>query len=55
MRLFVDTSALLANFDADRPRHAEFEIMRRHGIRDALALDSDFARQGFRLLPSSPA
>ena len=28
-----------------------FELMRRHGLTDALALDSDFARQGFRLLP----
>ena len=28
-----------------------FELMRRHGIRDVLALDADFARQGFRLLP----
>ena len=28
-----------------------FELMRRHGIADALALDADFARQGFRILP----
>ena len=28
-----------------------FELMRRHGLTDALALDADFARQGFRLLP----
>ena len=28
-----------------------FELMRRHGLTDALALDDDFARQGFRLLP----
>lgn len=28
-----------------------FELMRRRGIRDALALDDDFARQGFTLLP----
>ena len=28
-----------------------FELMRRHGIRDALALDDDFARQGFTLVP----
>ena len=28
-----------------------FELMRRHGLREALALDDDFARQGFRLLP----
>ena len=28
-----------------------FGLMRRHGITDALALDDDFTRQGFRLLP----
>ena len=28
-----------------------FELMRRHGLTDALALDEDFARQGFNLLP----
>ena len=28
-----------------------FELMRRHGIAVALALDADFARQGFRILP----
>ena len=28
-----------------------FELMRRHGLTDALALDDDFTRQGFRLLP----
>lgn len=28
-----------------------FELMRRHGIREALSLDPDFERQGFRLLP----
>ena len=28
-----------------------FELMRRHGLTDALALDADFTRQGFRLLP----
>ena len=28
-----------------------FELMRRHGLTDALALDEDFARQGYRLLP----
>ena len=32
-----------------------FELMRRHGIAEALALDADFARQGFRLLPSLDA
>ena len=30
-----------------------FELMRRHGIPEALACDADFARQGFRLLPRS--
>lgn len=30
-----------------------FELMRSHGLTDALALDADFARQGFRLLPES--
>ncbi|MCY4017456.1 MAG: PIN domain-containing protein [Gammaproteobacteria bacterium] len=29
-----------------------FELMRRLGLTDALALDSDFARQGFNLLPA---
>ena len=29
-----------------------FELMRRHGLTEALALDDDFARQGFRLLPA---
>ena len=28
-----------------------FELMRRHGITEALALDDDFAEQGFRLVP----
>ena len=29
-----------------------FELMRRHGLAEALALDDDFARQGFRRLPA---
>lgn len=29
-----------------------FELMRRRGLAEALALDDDFARQGFRRLPS---
>ena len=29
-----------------------FELMRRHGLTEALALDDDFARQGFSLLPA---
>ena len=28
-----------------------FELMRRHALTDALALDDDFTRQGFRLIP----
>ena len=32
-----------------------FEIMRRHGIADALSLDADFAHQGFRVLPPAGA
>lgn len=28
-----------------------FELMRRHGLREALALDDDFSRQGYRLVP----
>jgi predicted nucleic acid-binding protein len=31
--------------------HVSFELMRRHGLRTALALDDDFAREGFELLP----
>ena len=31
---------------------ASFEVMRGRGIRDALALDADFGRQGFRVLPA---
>ena len=30
-----------------------FELMRRYALTEALALDDDFARQGFRLLPGS--
>ena len=29
-----------------------FELMRRHGLAEALALDDDFSRQGFRRLPA---
>ena len=29
-----------------------FELMRRRGLTEALALDDDFARQGFRRLPA---
>jgi predicted nucleic acid-binding protein len=34
---------------------ASFHLMDMEGIRDALSLDSDFSREGFRLLPSPPA
>ncbi|MDP2958354.1 MAG: hypothetical protein Q8N53_18140 [Longimicrobiales bacterium] len=34
--------------------HISFEVMRAEGITDALALDSDFADAGFRLLPGNP-
>lgn len=32
--------------------HVSFELMRRLGLRTALALDHDFAREGFDLIPS---
>lgn len=32
-----------------------FELMRRLGLTDVLALDTGFARQGFNLLPASRA
>ncbi|MYE10070.1 MAG: PIN domain-containing protein [Gammaproteobacteria bacterium] len=32
-----------------------FEIMRRHGLGEALTLDHDFARQGFRVAPAPGA
>jgi len=31
--------------------HVSFELMRRRGVRRALALDRHFAEQGFELLP----
>ncbi len=34
---------------------ASFELMRRLGLADVLALDADFARQGFNLLPAGQA
>jgi predicted nucleic acid-binding protein len=30
---------------------SSFQLMDAHGIRDAFALDEDFAREGFRVLP----
>jgi predicted nucleic acid-binding protein len=32
--------------------HVSFELMRRRGVRSALALDRRFAREGFELIPS---
>lgn len=32
--------------------HVSFELMRRRNIRSVLALDRDFARQGFDLIPA---
>ena len=31
--------------------HVSFELMRRRGMRTALALDDDFGREGFNLVP----
>ena len=33
--------------------HVSFELMRRKGLRSALTLDRDFAREGFELVPSA--
>lgn len=33
--------------------HVSFELMRLRGLRSALALDRDFTREGFKLIPSS--
>ena len=53
----VHAAATAALFTSGRRRLSlidctSFELMRRHGITHALSLDADFARQGFRLLPS---
>lgn len=53
----LHAAATAALFTAGRRRVSlvdctSFELMRRHGITHALALDADFARQGFGLLPS---
>ncbi len=32
--------------------HVSFEVMRRQGIRCAFALDADFVRQGFEVVPA---
>ena len=49
--------ALAALFAARRRKLSlvdctSFELMRRHGLSEALALDDDFARQGYRCLPA---
>ena len=58
--LWVDENlheiALAAVFAADSRSLSlvdctSFEIMRRHGLEEALTLDRDFARQGFRVAP----
>ena len=58
--LWVDeelhAAATAALFTAGRRRLSlvdctSFELMRRHGIAEALSLDADFVRQGFRLRP----
>ena len=48
--------AVAALFTASRRKLSlvdctSFELVRRHGLTEALALDDDFARQGFLLLP----
>ena len=53
----LHAAATAALFTAGRRRLSlvdctSFELMRRHGITHALSLDTDFSRQGFRLLPS---
>ena len=58
--LWVDeelhAAAVAALFTAGRRRLslvdcASFELMRRHGLTRALALDDDFSEQGFQLVP----
>lgn len=50
-------AAVSAHLQALRRRSSlvdrvSFEVMRRRGVQAALALDRDFAREGFELLPS---
>ena len=52
----VHAAATSAFLTADRRRLSfvdcvSFELMRRRGIGEALSLDADFQREGFRLLP----
>ncbi|MEJ7798451.1 MAG: PIN domain-containing protein [Solirubrobacteraceae bacterium] len=53
-------TAVSAHLQSPRRRSSlvdqvSFELMRRRGLRFALALDRDFATAGFQLLPQSPA
>lgn len=53
----LHTSAVTAYLRSLRRRsslvdHVSFELMRRRGLRSALALDRDFAREGFDLVLS---
>ena len=53
----LHAAAVAALFAAGRRKLSlvdctSFELMRRHGLIEALALDDDFARQGFRLVPN---
>ena len=53
----LHAAATAALFTAGRRRLSlvdctSFELMRRHGVTHALALDADFAQQGFHLLPA---
>ena len=55
----LHAAAVAALFAASRRKLSlvdctSFELMRRHGFTEAFALDDDFARQGFRLVPSPP-
>ena len=55
----LHAAAVAALFAAGRRKLSlvdctSFELMRRHGLTEAFALDDDFARQGFRLVPDPP-